>query len=149
MSTFAVDSNCMVAFVLTGHVHHDPVWREVTDRLNDGQAMVVPAPALVEAYAVLTRMPSPYKLAPESAWQMLQVSFGANGRVHALDGHAYMALLTRASAAGVLGGRIYDAVIAECAKLAGATTLVTINLKRIDPPPGVAIVDPTLNPNTQ
>ncbi|OFW12479.1 MAG: hypothetical protein A3F69_04705 [Acidobacteria bacterium RIFCSPLOWO2_12_FULL_66_10] len=141
---FAVDANCLVATVSAWHEHHHAVWRELTNRLAAGEEMVVPLPALTEAFSVLTRMPKPQRLNPRDAWTSLEASFVVIGRVYAIDGGAATAFLARSAAAGVGGGRIYDAIIGECARLAGVRTLVTLNPKHFDPAPeGVAIIDPT------
>jgi hypothetical protein len=51
----------MIAVICTGHEHHERVAKEIARRLDRGEAMIAAAPALVEAYAVLTRLPSPYR----------------------------------------------------------------------------------------
>ena len=143
-SVFAVDANCLVATVSAWHEHHHAVWRELTNRLAAGEEMVVPLPALTEAFSVLTRMPKPQRLNPRDAWTSLEASFVVIGRVYAIDGGAATAFLARSATAGVGGGRIYDAIIGECARLAGARALVTLNPKHFDPAPeDVAIIDPT------
>ena len=63
--------------------------------------------------------------------------------VVALDGPAAVALLKSLPAAGIAGGRTYDALIARCAQQAVAGALLTLNPRHFDPaPPGVAIVEP-------
>ncbi len=141
---FTVDANCLVATVSAWHEHHHSVWRELTNRLAAGEEMVVPLPALTEAFSVLTRMPKPQRMNPQDAWMSLEASFVVTSRIYAIDGGAGTAFLARSAAAGVGGGRIYDAIIGECARLAGARALVTLNPTHFDPAPeGVAIVDPT------
>ncbi len=48
----------------------------------------MPAPALVEAYAVLTRLPSPHRLSPADAWKLVKVNFVENSRIVALSSAA-------------------------------------------------------------
>lgn len=48
--------------------------------MNLGEAMIAAGPALVETYAVLTRLPSPHRLAPADAHRLLQANF-AGGEV--------------------------------------------------------------------
>src|SRR5687767_1526011 len=57
--TFSLDTSCIVAAVCTWHEHHDAAVKEIGRRLEDGESLAVPAPALIEAYAVLTRLPAP------------------------------------------------------------------------------------------
>ena len=51
----------MIAAVCTWHEHHSQVAEEIELRLYRGEELFVAAPALVEAYAVLTRLPRPYR----------------------------------------------------------------------------------------
>ena len=83
-SVFAVDANCLVATVSAWHEHHHTVWRELTTRLAAGEEMVVPLPALTEAFSVLTRMPKPQRLNPRDAWTSLEASVVVIGRVWAI-----------------------------------------------------------------
>ncbi len=89
--------------------------------------MLVAGPALVEAYAVLTRLPAPHRLAGSDAIALLDSNFIGQGRVVALDASAYRALVRQAPGDGITGGRTYDAVIAACALKGKATTLLTLN----------------------
>jgi predicted nucleic acid-binding protein len=141
-----LDSNCMVAAVSPWHEHHDIAREEIDRRLDGGEVLVAPAPALVEAYAVLTRLPAPHRLSPADAWTLVNTNFIRKRRVVALQAGAYTSLLTRLATDGVAGGRSYDKVIAECARKARVTTLLTFNTRHFDPPPsGVDVVVPSVS----
>ena len=106
--------------------------------------MAVAAPSLVETYAVLTRLPSPHRLAARDAWALVKTNFVDQAVVVALNGAAYAGLLGRLPALQIVGGRTYDSVIAECARQARAEELLTFNRRHFDPPPeGVEIIEPT------
>jgi predicted nucleic acid-binding protein len=89
--------------------------------------MVAAAPALVKAYAVLTRLPFPHRLSAEDALALLEANFMAETRLVALDSKSYQSLLRRAPRESIAGGRVYDAVIMECALKAGSGALLTFN----------------------
>ena len=89
--------------------------------------MIAAAPALVEAYAVLTRLPSPYRLSPSDALALLEGNFISTTKIAVLDGKSYRTLLRQAPANGIVGGKTYDAVIASCALQAKVATLLTFN----------------------
>lgn len=127
MPAFAPDTTCMVAAVCAWHERHRAARAEIEQRLRLRHALLVPCPALVEAYSVLTRLPAPYRLAPEDALAVLEANFVEGARIVALDGPSYRRLLRRAPAGGISGGRIYDAVIAECALREQGTALLTFN----------------------
>ena len=145
VAIFAVDTSCMVAAVCSWHEHHEAAAAEIERRLDRRERLCVPAPALVEAYAVLTRLPSPHRLSAADAWVLIQTNFVAQATVQALPAEAYVALLGGAAAQDVAGGRTYDAVIGECARDAKAEVLLTFNRRHVDPAPaGVRVIEPAL-----
>ena len=140
---FAVDTSCMVAAVCSWHEHHEAAAAEIERRLDRRERLSVPAPALVEAYAVLTRLPSPHRLSAPDAWALIEANFVAQATVQALGSDLVVDLLRRAAAQAVAGGRTYDAVIGECARDAGAKVLLTFNRRHFDPAPaGVNVIEP-------
>lgn len=143
MGTIALDTSCMVAAVCSWHERHAAVAAEIERRLDRRARLAIPAHALVETYAVLTRLPAPHRLAPADAWALIKANFVDAVDVVALDGAAHAALLARLAAAGTGGGRTYDALIAEQTGVAHADVLVTLNPRHFEPPPaGVTIVEP-------
>lgn len=133
----------MVAAVCSWHERHAAVAADIERRLDVGGRLAVPAHALIEAYAVLTRLPAPHRVAPADAWALLEANFVEPAEVVALDGPAHGTLLSRLAAAGMGGGRTYDALIAEQAVTGGAHVLVTLNLRHFEPPPaGMTVVEP-------
>ncbi len=127
MEKFLLDTSCMVAAVSGWHEHHDEAAREISRRMAHGDKLVSAAPALIEAYAVLTRLPSPQRLSPTDALAIIEMSFVANTEVVAVENQSYVALLKKAPRIDVYGGRIYDAVIAECAVQSRVSALLTFN----------------------
>lgn len=89
--------------------------------------MAVAAPALIETYSVLTRLPAPHRLSPADALSLIEANFIRPVNVIALAQEDYAAILRGAPAAGVSGGRIYDAIIAACAHREHVRTLLTFN----------------------
>jgi predicted nucleic acid-binding protein len=106
--------------------------------------MVVAAPALIEAYSVLTRLPAPYRLSPADALRLMEANFMRPVQVVALPGEDYSAILHGAPTGGISGGRIYDAIIAACAHTANVRTLLTFNDSHFRPlaGPDLAVVVP-------
>lgn len=129
MPGFLPDTSCIVALVCAWHEHHGRARKEVERRLERGERMIAAAPALVEAYAVLTRLPPPHRLAPNDALTLLEANFLRQTRIVALDARSYRTLLRHAPAAGTVGGGIYDSVIAACGLRAKAAALLTFNEK--------------------
>ena len=130
---FVPDTSCMVAAVCTWHEHHGHAGGELNRRLAQKEPMILAAPALVEAYAVLTRLPPPHRLSATDALALLDANFLSAGRAVALTAVAYRALLRQAPSKRVAGGRTYDAVIAQCAVQARAAALLTFNAHHLLP----------------
>ena len=133
----------MVAAVCSWHERHAVVAAELERRLAARGRLAIPTHALIEAYAVLTRLPPPHRIAPADAWAVLSANFVEPARVIALEGPAHAVLLARLAAAGTGGGRTYDALIAGQAAKAGADILLTLNPRHFEPPPGnVTVIEP-------
>ncbi len=142
--SFALDSSCMVAAVCSWHERHAAAHSDIERRLDRGERLAVAAHALVETYAVLTRLPAPHRLTPADAWTLVEANFARTARIVTLSAAAHVRLLSRLAAAGTAGGRSYDAVIGECARLSKVDALLTFNPRHFEPsPPGVAVVVPS------
>jgi predicted nucleic acid-binding protein len=127
MAAFLPDTSCMVAAVCSWHEHHQRAALAIESHLNRSERMVVAAPALIEAYSVLTRLPAPHRLSPADALSLMEANFMRRVKVVALPAEDYKAILCGAPTAGISGGRIYDAIIAACAHRENARTLLTFN----------------------
>ena len=111
----AVDTSVVVAGFASWHEGH----RAATAVL--GRKPRVPALVLVEAYSVLTRLPTPHRAPADLVAAFLTRRFQEAPLT--LPARAHLTLLEAASSAGVVGGSIYDALIAATARHAGATLL--------------------------
>jgi predicted nucleic acid-binding protein len=134
----------MVPAVCSWHEHHLRAIEAIGDRLSRKERMLVAAPAMVEAYSVLTRLPPPHRLDATDALILLDTNFVRGTTLVALDAAAYRTLLRAAPGERITGGRIYDAVIAACARKAGARTVLTFNIAHFTPfaGPDLEIVAP-------
>jgi predicted nucleic acid-binding protein len=144
MLAFLPDTSCMVAAVCSWHEYHDRAALAIESRLNLRGRMIVAAPALIEAYSVLTHLPAPHRLSPSDALSLMEMNFMRTVKIVALPPEDYASILRDAPTAGVAGGRIYDAIIAACARRGGARTLLTFNDSHFRPlsGPDLAIAVP-------
>lgn len=83
----------------------------------------------LEFYSVATRLPPEFRLTPEQALQLLEEEIVARLDVHDLPAATRLPMLRHAAAEGTAGGRIYDTHIAEIARTAAASIIVTDNRK--------------------
>ena len=140
----ALDTSCIIAAMCSWHEQHRVAAAEIERRVARGERLSVAAHALTEAYAVLTRLPSPHRLAPSDAWELLRVNFTGDVSIVSLSSTQQLGVLRSLARAGIGGGRTYDAVIAECAVRAGATALLTFNPWHFEPAPhDITIVVPS------
>ncbi|HYE88513.1 MAG TPA: hypothetical protein VEA16_19260, partial [Vicinamibacterales bacterium] len=72
-----IDANCLVAAALPQHEHHATTLADLARRRAAGHTFVTAAHAVLEAYAVLTRLPPPHRLAPADAATVLDRNWGA------------------------------------------------------------------------
>lgn len=100
----AIDTSVAVAAVTRWHEAHEVSRRAAADAH-------IPAHALVESYAVLTRLPPPHRLSPDVASQLLLGWFPAS-RVLAARGGLQTELVRRLAGEGIAGGATYDGLVA-------------------------------------
>jgi predicted nucleic acid-binding protein len=126
-SPVALDTSVLIAALLSWHESHEAAAVALEAALADPAGAVLPLPALVEAYAVMTRLPAPHRVRPGDAAEIIRSSLRGRARLVTLDEAGAWLLLTSLADAGIAGGRAYDALIAACAKAARAERLLTLN----------------------
>jgi predicted nucleic acid-binding protein len=137
----------MIAAVCAWHEHHAAATAEIEARLSRGERLMIPAHALAETYAVLTRFPAPNRLSTADAWSLIEANFIHAEQVTALSGHAYVRLLGRLAANNLGGGRTYDAIIAECSERGKSDVILTFNPRHFASlVAGTAVVEPSAVP---
>jgi predicted nucleic acid-binding protein len=92
----------------------------------------VPAPATalhccLEFFSVATRLPAEFRLKPADALTLLEHEIFERMAVADLPAVDRLSMFRAAVHDGILGGRIYDAHIAETARSLGAAIIVTDN----------------------
>jgi predicted nucleic acid-binding protein len=130
---FFFDTSVLVAAVSVQHVHHGPSLT-VYLAANKNQAGCA-AHSLAEVYATLTRLPGKQRMSCEQTLLFLD-EIKDRLRAIALDSEEYYSAVADAAAEGVVGGMIYDALIARCAIKAKAETIFTWNVdhfRRVGP----------------
>ncbi len=118
------DTSALVPVFYGDHVHHKAsIERFIRFDKTTG---CCGAHRLAEVYSTLTRMPGRHRISAEQA--MLFVgSIRERLSVIALTGNEYAEALRASSALGIVGGGIYDTMLAHCALKARAETIYTWN----------------------
>jgi len=99
----ALDTSIVIAAFAPWHEAHEAARRAVTPEA------VVPAHVVTETYAVLTRMPEPFRMDAQAVADYLTQQW--SGRIIAPDAGLYQSLTTAVATAGVIGGSTYDALV--------------------------------------
>jgi predicted nucleic acid-binding protein len=81
----------------------------------------------LECFSVATRLPPEFRLTPADALRLVEEEVFGRMAVHDLPPEDRLGFLQAAARDGTAGGRIYDAHIAEVARAARATVIVTDN----------------------
>lgn len=120
------DTSVLVAAFYGEHEHHEPSFALFLRHKK--QTGCTAAHCLAEVYSVLTGMGGKDRASPDEALLFL-TDVRDRLTLITLDEEEYFQLLENASANGISGGTIYDAIPARCALKAEAETIYTWNVK--------------------
>ena len=120
------DTSVLVAVFYGDHVHHKSSL-ELFVRF-DKSTGCCGAHSLVEVYSTLTRMPGKHRISCEQAMLFIG-SIRERLSIIALAGDEYANALQSSSSLGIVGGGIYDAMLAHCALKEQAETIFTWNVR--------------------
>lgn len=121
------DTSVLVPTFYGDHQHHDAS-ADVFLKFDKKQACCG-VHSLAEVYSTLTRMPGKHRISGEQAMLFLS-TMRERLTIVTLDDDEYFMTIEAAAAADVVGGTIYDAILARCAIKARAEAIYTWNVKR-------------------
>ena len=119
------DTSVLVPALLPDHVHHTRSFAAFAAVSSKNAACA--AHSLAEVYATLTRYPGKQRLSAEAAALLLQEIEQRFSLVW-IDGGEYVAAIHSIAKTGIVGGAVYDGLIAACALKANADVLYTWNV---------------------
>jgi len=124
------DSSVLVAVFYGDHVHHAAsLARFVAFGTSDA---CCGAHSLAEVYSTLTRMPGKHRIRAEQAMLFIG-NIRERLTIVALTGEEYAHGLDAYARLGIVGGGIYDAMLAHCALKAKAEIIYTWNERHYAP----------------
>ena len=121
-----LDTSVLVATYYEDHEHHEPSI-EMFLQCEKPEACCA-AHSLAETYATLTGMPGKHRASADEAMLFLG-NVRARLSIVTLSSVEYFKAVEAAATEGVMGGGIYDAMIAHCALKASVDTIYTWNVK--------------------
>ncbi len=140
-----VDTSVFVASMIASHQSHQQA-RQWIDSIRNGSVEgVVSAHSLAETYSVLTRIPPPQRLSAAVAWRLIKQDILEITEVVALTSQEYQDLIERLVQSQIVGGAVYDAVIADIALKSQVDHIVTLNprdFRRVNPSLTATIIVP-------
>ena len=130
------DTSVLIAASYTQHVHHVPSAAVVaTASKQDACALRT----LAEIYSVTTGLRAHPRTTAKQAISIIE-RFRKALTIVSLSDDEFLTVIARTAAGGIIGGAIYDALIAECAVKARADLLVTWNVRDFIRFPKVAAI---------
>ena len=114
-----------MAAICVDHVHHAPSQAAYLSATKNSSGCA--AHSLAEVYATLTRLPGKQRMTCQQALLFVD-DIRKRLTIVALDEDEYWLAITESVAEGIIGGTIYDTLIARCALKARATIIYTWNL---------------------
>ncbi len=123
------DSSVLVPAFLPAHVHHARSFAVFAAATPQNASCA--AHSLAEVYSSLTKYPGKERLGAEYAALLVQ-QIEEKLTLVWLDGEEYCAAIRRMAGLGIVGGAVYDGLVAACALKARADDLYTWNVRHFD-----------------
>ena len=120
------DTSVLVPVFYGDHVHHQASLALFIQ--FDKSTGCCGAHSLAEVYSTLTRMPGKHRISGEQAMLFIG-SIRERLSIIALSGDEYADALQASAALGIVGGGIYDAMLAHCAIKAKAEAIYSWNIR--------------------
>jgi len=120
------DTSVLVPVFYGDHTHHQASLTRFTQYQR--HTGCCGAHTLAEVYSTLTRMPGRHRISGDQAMLFIG-NIRERLAIVALDGEEYAGALESSAALGIVGGAIYDALLAACATKAEAQVIYTWNAR--------------------
>ena len=121
-----LDTSVLVPAFYGDHQHHDASLDLFTKFPK--KDVGCGAHSLLEVYSTLTRMPGKHRISGEQGMLFI-TSIRERLTLVSLNADEYVGMLQRFTSIGIVGGVIYDALLAACALKAKAESLFTWNIR--------------------
>jgi len=124
-----LDTSVLIPVFLEDHQHHQASFALFLTA--DKARACCAAHTLAEVYSTFTRLPGRNRLSAEQALLFVRTIRERLTIVH-LDADEYYASIEEAAGQGIVGGSIYDALLARCALKAKVERIYTWNLAHFE-----------------
>lgn len=122
------DTTVLVAASEQGHPHYAQA-RPLLLRVANGKDKgFISAHSIAELYAALTRLPVQPRIHPVEAARIVTENILPHFEVVGVRKEDYLEALNTVATGGLIGAKIYDALLLRCAGKCGAERIYTFNL---------------------
>ena len=135
----------MIAALVESHPKHEIAFPWLKQAKTKAFELVIASHTLAELYAVLSTLPIKPRISPAVAWRLIHENIEAVSKIISLTSSEYSATIKRLSESGLIGGIVYDGLIAKVAQKTKVKRLLTLNgdhFKRVWPAGKDVIVSP-------
>jgi predicted nucleic acid-binding protein len=123
------DTSVLIPIFIEDHEHHERSLQAFVEA--DKKRDCCATHSMAEVYSTMTRLPGRHRLSGEQVLLFLE-NIRERLTLIALTGDEYHATIKEAAEAGVIGGTIYDALIARCALKAKVDAVYTWNTRHFE-----------------
>jgi predicted nucleic acid-binding protein len=123
------DTSVIIAALVESHPMHDRAFPWLRQAKANEFEFVVAGHTLAELYAVLSTLPIKPRISPLVAHKLIHENIEVSAKIVSLTSVEYSTTIKRLSELGLVGGIVYDALIAKVAEKSKAERLLTLNIK--------------------
>ncbi len=123
------DTSVIIAALVESHPMHGRAFPWLRQAKSKDFELVVAGHTLAELYAVLSSLPLKPKISPAVAWRLVNENIIGVSKIVSLTAVEYRDVIKKISESGLIGGIVYDALIARVAQKAKVQRLLTLNSK--------------------
>jgi predicted nucleic acid-binding protein len=123
------DTSVLVAGCVRRHPHF-PRARAVLESVADGRDEgLISCHSLAETYSALTSLPLVPRILPAEAERIMEANIGAHFKPIAVTKKMVLRAIDSCVRRSLPGGKVYDALILECARKARCDRIYTFNVE--------------------
>jgi predicted nucleic acid-binding protein len=121
------DTSVIVAALVESHPMHERAFPWLKQAKEKQLELYIASHTLAELYAVLSTLPLKPRISSSVAWRLVKENIESISKVISLTPAEYSSTVKGLSDMGLIGGIIYDALIAKVAQKAKVERLLTLN----------------------
>ena len=123
------DTSMIVAALVETHPMHERAFPWFKRSKAKEFELIIASHTLAELYAVLSTLPIKPRISPSVAWRLIHENIESTAKIVSLTPTEYISIVRHMSDLGLVGGAIYDALIAKVAQKSKVKRLFTLNIE--------------------